>query len=199
MTEDLQLAQAAAQGDDNALQQLLNRHDAALEKAIRLRINPRVGQRVGVSDVVQETHIEIAKRLADYIANPAVPFRVWLHRVANQKLVDTHRRHAGADRRNVFREVAQPPVSAASESLAQFFAGTMTSPSMAAVRKELQSHLRNALTQMDDLDRELLMLRHFEQFSNQDAAAVLEIEPSAASTRYLRALQKLRVILDQPV
>lgn len=197
MTKDLRLAQAAADGDESALKQLFERHNEKLTKGIRLRLNTRVSVRCAVSDVIQETYIEISKRIADYVANPAVPFHVWLRRIAGQKLTDAHRRHAVADRRTVYREVPASQGADASESLAQFLAVANTTPSMAAIRKELQSHLREALNQMDETDRELLVLRHFEHFSNHEAAAVLEIDPSAASTRYVRALQKLRRILDQ--
>ncbi len=48
---------------------------------------------------------------------------------------------------------------------------------------------------MDSLDREALVLRHFEHLSNAEAARSLGIKESAAGKRYLRALERLRDIL----
>jgi RNA polymerase sigma-70 factor (ECF subfamily) len=56
--------------------------------------------------------------------------------------------------------------------------------------------LKDALEAMNETDREVLALRHFEELSNVETAAVLGIEPAAASKRYVRALEKLRDIMD---
>src|SRR5262249_49125531 len=65
----------------------------------------------------------------------------------------------------------------------------------AAVKEELIFRLETALNSMEPLDREVLVLRHFEQLSNIEAAQVLNIQQSAASKRYIRALQRLKDIL----
>ena len=52
--------------------------------------------------------------------------------------------------------------------------------------------LRGALDQLDPTDREVLALRHFEELSNLETAAVLGIQPAAASKRYVRALERLK-------
>ena len=56
--------------------------------------------------------------------------------------------------------------------------------------------LEKSLADMNELDREVIALRHFEELSNIETAKILEIEPSAASKRYLRALKKLREIME---
>jgi RNA polymerase sigma-70 factor (ECF subfamily) len=50
---------------------------------------------------------------------------------------------------------------------------------------------------MDEIDREVLVLRHFEMLSNEEAAQVLGLKPSAASNRHLRALKRLKEIMAQ--
>jgi len=50
---------------------------------------------------------------------------------------------------------------------------------------------------MDATDREVLTLRHFEQLSNAEAAQVVGIQERAAAKRYLRALERLKVILSE--
>jgi RNA polymerase sigma-70 factor (ECF subfamily) len=48
---------------------------------------------------------------------------------------------------------------------------------------------------MEPLDREVLMLRHFEQLGNSEVAEVLQVTTTAASNRYVRALKRLKEML----
>jgi len=85
---------------------------------------------------------------------------------------------------------------AESASLAAQLLGKLTSPSLAAVRAEMRVRLQDALNAMDPIDREVLVLRHFEELTNNEAAQVLGLQKAAASNRYVRALKRLRAILD---
>jgi RNA polymerase sigma-70 factor (ECF subfamily) len=195
---DALLRQAQA-GDEHALAELFARYRDRLRRMVRLRLDRRLSGRLDPSDVLQEAYLEIAKRFSEYTANPAQPFFLWLRFLTGQKLIDLHRHHLGAKMRDADQEVslyrgALPPAS--SESLAQQLLGRLTSPSRAAIRAEMQIRLQEALNTMDPLDREVLVLRHFEELSNQEIAKVLGIGKTAASNRYLRALQRLRDMLD---
>jgi RNA polymerase sigma-70 factor (ECF subfamily) len=128
-----------------------------------------------------------------------MPFFLWLRFLVNQRLLDQHRRHLGARARDAGREIALhhgPLPTTTSASLAARLLGTMTSPSAAAVRAERRVRLQEALNEMEPLDREVLALRHYEQLSNGEVAAVLEIDRSAASKRYARALVRLKDALS---
>ncbi len=48
---------------------------------------------------------------------------------------------------------------------------------------------------MEPLDREILVLRHFEELSNGEAAQVLGLSKSAASNRYIRVLERLKAMV----
>ena len=128
-----------------------------------------------------------------------MPFLIWLRWVTMQRLVEVHRQHLGARMRDAGREVSFDPggaLAASSEKIADFFAD-QTSPSQAAERAEAIDQLRQALEGLDPIDREVLALRHFEELSNLEAAAVLEIQPAAASKRYVRALERLRGAMER--
>jgi RNA polymerase sigma-70 factor (ECF subfamily) len=86
---------------------------------------------------------------------------------------------------------------ATSADLAAQLLGKHTSPSQAAIRAELKMRLEDALNAMEPIDREVLAMRHFEQLTNVEVAEVLGIKESAASNRYVRAVKRLREILDQ--
>jgi RNA polymerase sigma-70 factor (ECF subfamily) len=49
---------------------------------------------------------------------------------------------------------------------------------------------------LEPIDREVLVVRHFEHLSNGEAAELLGISPAAASKRYISALKRLKAILS---
>jgi RNA polymerase sigma-70 factor, ECF subfamily len=163
-----------------------------------LRLDRRLRGRVDPSDVLQEACLDAARRLPEYRKNPTMPFFLWLRFLAGQRLVDEHRKHLGAAARDAGREIslydgALPETSSA--ALAAHLLGRLTTPSQAAVRAERRIRLQEALNSMDPIDREVVALRHFEELSNTEAAAVLGLDKSAASKRYARALIRLKEIL----
>jgi RNA polymerase sigma-70 factor (ECF subfamily) len=166
---------------------------------VELRLDPRLQGRLDVSDVIQEAYLTASAQLADYLRKPTIPFLLWLRLVTGQKLVALHRHHLGTKARDAGREVslnrgALP--AAGSAALASNLIGREPSPSQAAREAEQRRWLQEALDRMDPLDREVLALRHFEQLTNAEAAQVLGLEVSAASKRYVRALQRLKEILS---
>ncbi len=187
-------------GDRNAVGTLFEGHRVRLERLVALRLDRRLRGRVDEADVVQDTFLEAAGRVDDYIERPTVPFFLWLRFLANQRLQALCREHLGVRKRDVRREVpineGQYP-EASSEALAAQLLGKLTTPSQAAVRAEMKARLTQALESMDPGDREIIALRHFEELGHAEVAHVLGIDESAASKRYLRAIKRLKVILDR--
>jgi RNA polymerase sigma-70 factor (ECF subfamily) len=181
-------------GDGQALGELFTLHRERLWRMLFVRLDRRLASRVSPDDVLQETFLDVARRVDDYLADPAVPFYVWLRFLTVQRMLVLQRAHLGARMRDVSREAPLPPASP--ESMAGELVSRMTSPSQAAIRHELQARLRAALDEMDPLDREVLALRHFEELGNAEVAQVLGISPEAASKRHVRALKRLKEIFD---
>ncbi|MCA9216181.1 MAG: sigma-70 family RNA polymerase sigma factor [Planctomycetales bacterium] len=193
ITTDL-LMQAAAE-DAAARDQLFSRHHQRLKRMVRLRLNRRLQGRVDCGDILQEAYLEAAKRLPDYLETRPLPFYLWLRHIVGQKLIDAHRHHLGAKMRDAAQEVALHRGSlpeANSFSLAAQLLGQLTSPSQAAVKAETRIQVQDVLNGMSAGDREILALRHFEHLKNVEAAQLLGIDESTASTRYLRALKRLK-------
>ncbi|MBN9118845.1 MAG: sigma-70 family RNA polymerase sigma factor [Planctomycetes bacterium] len=185
-------------GDQQALAELFARHRDKLRRMVQLRLDHRLAGRVSASDVLQEAYIDAVKRIDHYFAKPDQSFFGWLRLVVGQRLADVHREHL-AQKRDAGQEVpihrgAGP--GADSACLAACLLGEGTSPSHAAAQTESFGRLEGALEQMDPLDREVLALRHFEELSNAETAAILGIQPAAASKRYVRALARLKQILE---
>lgn len=187
------LLEQAQRGDQTAWGTLLDRHRDWLRRMVDLRMDRKLQGRIDASDVIQEAYIEANERLPEYLQNRDMPFRLWLRFLVAQKLLVLHRHHIGTRKRSAGREERWPESSSA--HLADVLLAQGKSPSEVAAQDELRSYLCEALDQMDPLDREVLTLRHFEQLSNVEVAQVLEIEPSAASKRYVRALDRLHQIL----
>jgi RNA polymerase sigma-70 factor (ECF subfamily) len=185
-------------GEAPALAELFMRNRQRLKNMVGLRLDRRLQGRVGASDVVQEAFVDAATRLSEYAAAPDMPPFLWLRFLTVQRLVTLHRRHLGAQARDAGREVSLfrgPLPVADSRSLAAQLLGRLTSPSRAAVRAEVQVKIQEALNTMEPLDREVLALRHFEELSNNETAAVLGLQKAAASNRYVRALKRLKEVL----
>jgi RNA polymerase sigma-70 factor (ECF subfamily) len=191
--------QRAATGDQVLWGELLQGHRARLRKLVALRLDPRLQGRVDPSDVIQEAYLDASRRLTDYAREPEpMPFFLWLRFLVGQKLLELQRRHLGAQARDACREVSLyrgPMPEASSAAIAAQLLGRNTSPSQAAIRAERKLRLQEALNQMDPIDREVLVLRHFEQLSNGEAALVLGLDKSASSKRYARALIRLKDLL----
>lgn len=184
-------------GDQLALGELFAKYRDRLSRMIQFRLDGRLKGRVATSDVLQEAYIDALKRLPHYQAAEGMPFLVWLRWVIMQRLVEVHRQHLGARKRDAGREVAFDAgrsVAASSEKIAEFF-NDQTSPSQAVERAEAMEQLREALDGLDPTDREVLALRHFEQLSRAETAEVLGISPEAGAKRYFRALKRLKEVL----
>jgi RNA polymerase sigma-70 factor (ECF subfamily) len=188
----------ARAGGDGAVDRLLGEFREPLRRVIGLRLDPVLARRVDASDVVQDVLIEANRRLTEYLRAPAMPFHLWLRHLAQDRIIDTHRRHRQAQRRSIDREQAPARPAWADESSLQLAAQLVDAertPASEAIHQELQRRLEAAMADLGEDDRDIILMRHHEQLSNQDVAAALGLTEAAASMRYLRALRKLRAAL----
>jgi RNA polymerase sigma-70 factor, ECF subfamily len=194
------LLRCAAAGEEGALRELFSRHRDRLKRMVHLRLSRRLAGRVDDSDVLQEAYLDAARRLDEYVRQPALPFFLWLRHLTALKLAEVHRRHLGTQLRDADREVTLHrgglPL-ADSVSLAAQLLATLTTPSQAVIKAETRLLVQEALNSMDPIDREVLALKHFEQLSTAEIAEVLGLSKAGAGSRYLRAIKRLREILSQ--
>lgn len=192
-----ELVRAAAEGNDRAANDLLERHRDALRRLVRFRLDRKLAHRVDASDVVQDVLLEASRRLGDYINDPKVPFHLWLRQLARDRMIDLHRRHH-AQRRDVGKEqrLNQPRFGDASSlDLAAQLPDDELTPAAATIRKELEQRFLDALDLLEESDREIIVMRHVEHLGNSEIADALNLSQAAAGMRYLRAIRRLRGIL----
>jgi RNA polymerase sigma-70 factor, ECF subfamily len=195
------LLEQAAVGDSAAWGALLEGHGERLRRMVAFRLDPRLRGRVDAADVVQDAYVEAADHRPDYFRHSEpVPLFLWLRKIVVNKVHETHRRHLDAGMRDAGREVAGgSDADATSVALLAGLTGHGSGPGTAAAGAEAKDRVREALAGMGETDREVLALRHFEQLSNGETAAILGIQERAAKERYVRAMRRLREALaDMP-
>jgi RNA polymerase sigma-70 factor, ECF subfamily len=193
--DDDDLLRRLEDGDERALTELFTRHRERLRKMIRLRLDRRLQGRIDVSDVLQDAYVEVARRAREYVTQATLPPFLWIRLTTGQTLQALHRHHLKVHMRDAGQEVSlacRGTPQANSACLAEMLLGRLTSPSRAARRAELQLKVQQMLDGMEPLDREILALRHFEELSNGEIAQILGLTKTAASNRYMRALERLK-------
>jgi RNA polymerase sigma-70 factor (ECF subfamily) len=195
-----ELLQRIQQGDQAARDELLARHRDRLCRMVGARLDQRICARVDASDVVQEALVEAHMRLPEYLRDRPLPFYPWLRQIAWERLVKLQRQHLHAQKRSVLRERegAIPLPDESVVQLADLLLGKESTPSTRLQRQEMRSRVQTVLTLLAPRDREVLVLRHLEQMSMAEIAAVLNISEGAVKVRHLRALQRFHELLEQP-
>lgn len=205
--EEVQLRERLLASPDAVLAEEFTKHNARFRRLVAFRLEPMAASRVDPDDVLQEAWLAAAQRMSSFFTLEGMTFFVWLRLIVLQAIIDVHRRHLGAKKRDAFREV---PIDNdrsrdTSHAIARQLLGGLTSPSAALMKAETARQLESAIEGMEPIYREILALRHFEELTNSEVAQVLGIQVKAASIRYIRALKRLKgllgslsTFLDQP-
>lgn len=194
-----ELLDGARQGNADAVNRLLEKHRDAVRRLVQMRLDQRIQRRVDVSDVVQDVMVEANRRLQDYLANPILSFRIWLRQIAKDRIIDAHRRHRVSGKRSVDRErpmVAAADMDRSTLELAAQLQDPELTPAAAATQREMVRRIEQSISDLDEQDAEVIVMRHYERLSNQEIAQALGLTEPAASMRYLRAVRRLRDRLD---
>lgn len=193
------LLNAARDGDSDAVNRLLDKHRGPVRRLVELRLDRKVQRRVDVSDVVQDVLVEASGRLEKYLADPSMAFHLWLRQIAWDRIIDTYRRHRVSAKRNMDREQPMSAPAGPDQSTMEFavqLCDPALTPAAAATQREIAVKVEEAIEKMNDQDREIIVMRHYEHLSNLEIAEALGLNAPAASMRYLRAVRRLREMLQ---
>jgi len=194
-----QLVQRASSGDSSAERQLMDRHRDRLKRMVAVHLDPRVKARVDPSDVVQETLIIAYGRLPAYLQQQPIPFYPWLRQIAWNRLVDLHRLHVKASKRSVKREedLEMALSTHSTHQLARKLLANGLGPAEGAMREELRRRMKTALARLPASYRTVLVMRQLERLSTSEIAAALGIAEGTVKSRHFRALERIRVLLNE--
>jgi RNA polymerase sigma-70 factor (ECF subfamily) len=176
-----------------ALGKVFEEHTERLLAMVRRRMDPALAARADPEDVLGEAFLRARDRWSSYQPGVMSTY-TWLYRIVLDCLIETSRKAHSAGR-SIQREVRWPEQS--SVQLGMGLIGSTTSPSEAFARAELRERIVWAVQQLKPDDREILAMRHFDELSHAEAAAILGITTDAAMQRYGRALRRLKRLWDQ--
>jgi RNA polymerase sigma-70 factor (ECF subfamily) len=166
---DEQLMQAFAQGRSGAFATLFDRYRQPIFGFFRRRV-PDTAQ---AEELAQETFLAVLRAASRY--QPSALFRTWLYAIA-LKILRTHRRKA-AFRATFLGSPAEFREPAAHSSL------------------DAEILIRHAVAKLDSLDREVLLLREFEQLSYAEIASLLALPLNTVRSRLFRARLALQTMV----
>ena len=195
-----ELIERAAIGDESARRELIERYRESLRRMVASRLDRRMAARLDASDIVQETLADAAQQLDKYLGNRSLPFFGWLRLLAAEHIRDAHREHLFAQRRSIYRESRTPEFTDESATgLARHLIAQDTSPSNRLVRQERSEQVKEALAKLSATDREVLAMRYVEHLSMAEMAEALGITEGGVKTRHLRAVIRLRGLLEADI
>ncbi|MFH0945256.1 MAG: RNA polymerase sigma factor [Planctomycetota bacterium] len=195
VTETSRLLRGWHNGDVESLNQLVRQHLPWLRQYVRTNLGPALRTKAESGDLVQEALLEFLQCSPPFHLESAAHLRALLARIVRNKLCDQHDWFT-AHRRNAALE---RPIS--SESVLELERGHpgQATPSGQAMKNEQEAWIRLALELMSPEDRDVIVLREFEELSFSEIAGRLSIGESAARKRYVRALPRLaRLVEDLP-
>jgi RNA polymerase sigma-70 factor (ECF subfamily) len=194
--DEAELIERVKQRDVEALAEYLNSARRPLIAFIERQLGAALRRKVEVDDIFQEVSVEAVRALAQTDFEHREPFS-WLCQIAEQRIIDAHRRYFAAQKRDAGREVALGTPGGGTEHAAiiDLLVASMTSPTHALSRKGHEARLYEALASLPPEQRDALRLRYLEGLSSKDIAARLNKSDGAVRVMLTRSLDKLQQIL----
>lgn len=183
-----------------SLEEMFEKFRPRLRALIEMRIDRRIRARLDPSDVIQEAFADAVRRYQSYRPEGGMSPYLWLRFLTLQQLLIAHRKHLSVKARTATLESPLDVIQAMSveaDSVVESLLGAGSSPSEKAVRNEELQQLAVSIEQMDSVDREILVLRHFEQLEFSEISTILDMSYDAVSSRYRRSLRKLGAVLNR--
>jgi RNA polymerase sigma-70 factor, ECF subfamily len=188
-----ELLAAFRSGNADAGDRLLRLYEPWLKLMARLQWQSRYHAKFDPSDVVQQTLLGAVKAAPQFRGNTEPEFVAWLRQILARALAHEVRRYAGTQKRDLGREVSlEEELARSSARLGEMLAASGSSPSQKAVRREREVALAAMLERLPEDYREVLILRHLEGLSHEQAAERLNRSSGAVRMLWVRALARLR-------
>lgn len=164
VTESMRLVQRAQQGDDAAMNELIQRYEPRLRRIVRIKLSYRLRRVVESVDIVQDTFRAAAEHIEDLELRSTASILQWLSRIAENRMLDTHRHFYGL-KRDKTREVRMADPRGEDDA-GEFRPGAVVpdagpTPEEEASRRELARLVDEAVAQLPEDYREVIMLRTY--------------------------------------
>lgn len=193
----LPLIERIRQGDRTALGDYLEGRRLQLLAFITRNLGTALRSRVEPDDIFQEVTLEALRRIGELAHNERDPFG-WLCQIAEQRVIDAHRRLFGAEKRSAHREVGlgSPGDDTHHSPLINLLVASMTSASAAFSRDQKELRLMEALEGLPEEGREALRLRYLEGLATKEIAERLGKTDGAIRVLLTRSLSRLQGVVE---
>ncbi len=159
-------------------------------------IGPALRSRVEPEDIVQEVIVSALSSVDQFLVAGRDPFRL-LCQLAEQRIIDAHRHHVGAQKRSAAREVSMDAPVAGGDGFGfiNMLVASITSPSQAFSRDQKEFRLQQAIAELNDEQREILRLRFVEGLPTKEIADRIGKSDGAIRVTLTRTVTHLQEIL----
>jgi RNA polymerase sigma-70 factor (ECF subfamily) len=187
----------AKTGDGAALGRLLQRYHNYMGLLVRLQVGRRLRSKVDVEDLLQEIWLEIHRKIALFRGGSEREFLTWVRRVIGTILANQIRHYLGTKGRDLRLERALgDELDQSSRALNEGLVESQSSHSQQSVRREQAVLLADALQDLPEDYREVIILRQLEGLSFPDVALRMGRTEDSVKNVWLRALARLRRTLE---
>jgi RNA polymerase sigma-70 factor (ECF subfamily) len=191
------LIERARLGDRSARDRLLDEYRNYLRLLARTGLDAALYEKADPSDLVQETLLKAHQHFAQFRGGTAAELATWLRQILARNLTDLARRYHGTEARRVGRECSlEELLDQSSLALGNLIAAGGTSPSEDAQRRELNLVLADALADLSDDYREVIVLRSLEERDWEEVARRMGRTAGAVRILWARALARLRPLIE---
>ena len=164
----------------------------------RMQVEGRYQAKFDASDVVQQTMLEAVRAWPDFRGRSEAERAAWLRQILARVLLHEIRRFAGTRRRDLGREVSlEQALDESSYRLGMALAAPGSSPSERLDRHEQELRLADALVNLPDDYRQVILLRNVEGLPHEEVARRMDRGVGAVRMLWVRALARLRTELDR--
>ncbi|MBI5545100.1 MAG: sigma-70 family RNA polymerase sigma factor [Deltaproteobacteria bacterium] len=186
--DDLTLVRRCQEGDQGAFRSLMERYQKkAFAQALGM-----LKDKDEAMDVAQEAFVKVYRYLDHFKGDSS--FYTWLYRIVANLCVDRIRRKASAQSPdNVEFDEKMEQEELATAGILSTRLGT--NPQKAALRAELAQKIDEALEQIPEKHREILVMRELEGMSYEDLSRVLKIPKGTVMSRLFHARAKMQKLL----
>jgi RNA polymerase sigma-70 factor (ECF subfamily) len=194
--EPEQLLQEARGGDGATLGRLLEVYRRYLALLARVQIGRHLQGKVDASDIVQETFLEAHRNFGRFRGSSEGELVRWFRQILAARLADLLRRYLGARGRDVRleREI-EDAFDRSSVLLDRGLVAPQSSPSQQAARREQAVLLADALGELPDDYREVIVLRHLEGLTFPEVAERMGRSLDSVEKLWMRGLARLRQVM----
>ena len=203
MDIDVDLAEALVEvrnGPPQRLGELLERYRNYLKLLARTQIDLYLRRRVDASDLVQETFLDACRDFGQFRGRSEAEFRAWLRKILVYNVAKFVQQQVNAKKRDVRREISlNQHFAALNKSSARFddaLAGSASTPSVQAVRRERAAIVADYLAQLPPAYRTVIVLRNLEGLPFAEVAERMGRSCGAVRVLWARALEQLRKLLE---